>query len=134
MEGDLKGYCSGKWTLTFQTPPSYGVPLGPKNLTTNSSSPPSMVTSCLDSINFITSVSMRRFPALGDDILVYHFNRYTNNLIKVKAIIFYRNEHQLLLGKSISSILEILTNCDKYQKIFPPRPNSRGFLLQSSNL
>ena len=69
MEGDLKGYCSGKWTRTFQTPPSYGVPLGPKNFTTNSSRPPSIVTSCFDSINFITSVSIRRFPALGDDIL-----------------------------------------------------------------
>ena len=24
MEGDLKGYLSGKSTLTFHTPPSYG--------------------------------------------------------------------------------------------------------------
>ena len=70
MDGDLKGYCSGKCTLTFQTPPSYGVPLGPKNLTTNSSRPLRMVTSCLLSINLITSVSMRRLPALGDDMVV----------------------------------------------------------------
>ena len=70
MDGDLKGYCSGKCTLTFQTPPSYGVPLGPKNLTTNSSRPLRMVTSCLLSINLITSVSMRRLPALGDDMMV----------------------------------------------------------------
>ncbi len=69
IEGDLKGYCSGRWTRTFHTPPSYGVPLGPKNLTTNSSRPPRMVTSCLDSISLITSVSIRRLPADGDDIL-----------------------------------------------------------------
>lgn len=76
---------------------SNSLPLGPKNLTQNSFNPPSRVTSCLLSIlsggwgrrgkqeirkiallkgnpvttyNLITSVSMRRFPALGDDIVV----------------------------------------------------------------
>lgn len=66
------------------------LPLGPKNFTQNSLSPPRIVTSCLLSIlqqkrkqsftnspnpkcqcthSFMTSVSIRRFPALGDDIL-----------------------------------------------------------------
>ena len=69
--GDLKGYCSGRWTLTFQTPPSYGVFFGPKNFTINSSKPLRIVTSCFDSISLITSVSIRLFPALGEDILVF---------------------------------------------------------------
>lgn len=34
MEGDLNGYFSGKSTLTFHTPPSYGAE---KNLNYNSS-------------------------------------------------------------------------------------------------
>ena len=68
MDGLLNGYCSGRWTRTFHMPPSYGVPLGPKNLTTNSSSPPRMVTSCLLSISLMTSVSIRLFPADGEDM------------------------------------------------------------------
>lgn len=62
MEGDLKGYLSGKSTRTFHMPPSYGAktkwPLkkcnslsaGPKNLTINSFDAPRTVTSWLLSI------------------------------------------------------------------------------------
>ena len=46
IDGDLNGYLSGRSTLTFHTPPSYGVLLGPLNLTINSLSPPRIVTSC----------------------------------------------------------------------------------------
>ena len=84
--GDLKGYCSGRWTLTFQTPPSYGVFFGPKNFTINSSKPLSIVTSCFDSISLITSVSIRLFPALGEDILtIFLISLGVTLIISVRA-------------------------------------------------
>ena len=108
IEGDLNGYCSGRWTFTFQTPPSYGVPLGPKNLTTNSSNPLRMVTSCLLSISLMTSVSIRRFPALGDDILslkVFSCRKLVGGLSlpRKKCFKTRRKIHKNFLSKFIST-------------------------------